>query len=111
MGDFLGLRQVAAGVQAGGEGFSISSFHRFVRHPWYFFGLAIIWTRDMNGPLLVSASAMTLYFIVGSRLEEQKLISSYGEAYRRYIAAVPGLIPLPGKYLTTSEADTLARRP
>lgn len=111
MGEFLGLRQLGADGRDQPESFTVSALHRFVRHPWYCIGLVLIWTRDMNGPLLVSALMITAYFVVGSKLEEAKLLAAYGEPYRRYMAKVPGLIPLPWKYLTASEAAALTRRP
>lgn len=78
---------------------SLSWAHRFVRHPWYFFGLVLIWTREMNAALLLSAIILTLYLVAGSRLEEHKLVLLYGEPYRRYMQRVPSLIPLPWRYL------------
>jgi len=50
MGEFLGLRQIREHdhATADRERFTLSFFHRYVRHPWYFFGLVIVWTRDMN---------------------------------------------------------------
>lgn len=99
MAEFLGLRQLRTPGAIDRGGFVISPFHRFVRHPWYCFGLVLIWSRDMNAPLLLSAIAVTLYFIVGSRLEEKKLLATYGEPYRRYMERVPGLLPLPWKFL------------
>lgn len=110
MGEFLGLRQLREHSNDDLQTFTLSVFHRFVRHPWYCIGLVLIWTRDMNWPLLVSALAITVYFVVGSKLEERKLIASYGEKYRRYIAKVPGLIPLPWKYLTAKEAAALMNK-
>ncbi len=109
MGEFLGLRQIREHSKDDRQTFTLSVFHRFVRHPWYCFGLVLIWTRDMNGPLLVSALAISIYFVVGSRLEERKLVVRYGEKYRSYIARVPGLMPLPWKYLTAAEADALQK--
>lgn len=111
MDEFLGLRQLRAHADDVPQTFTVSPFHRFVRHPWYCIGLVLIWTRDMNGPLLISGLAITAYLLVGSKLEERKLIASYGEAYRRYMAAVPGLIPLPWKYLSAAEARALMNRP
>ncbi|KAF0163607.1 MAG: hypothetical protein FD157_2937 [Rhodocyclaceae bacterium] len=111
MGEFLGLRQLSAQGNDQPESFTVSTLHRFVRHPWYCIGLVLIWTRDMNGPLLVSALMITAYFVVGSKLEEGKLLAIYGETYRRYMGKVPGLIPLPWKYLTVSEATALMHRP
>ncbi len=110
LGEFLGLRQLQARSNDVPENFRISLFHRFVRHPWYCFALALIWTRDMNAPLLVSALALTIYFVVGAKLEEQKLIASYGDRYRSYMAAVPGLIPLPWKSLSAAKARELTSR-
>ena len=36
------------------------------------------------GVTLVSALAITIYFVAGSRLEERKLIETHGDTYRRY---------------------------
>ena len=81
-------------------GLSISWLHRYVRHPWYFFGLLIIWTRDMSALWLLSCLVITVYLIVGSKLEENKLISQYGDAYRYYQQQVPGLFMIPGRYMS-----------
>ncbi len=107
MGEFLGLRQLRERGSDDIQTFTLSTFHRFVRHPWYCFALVLIWTRDMNAPLLVSAVAITLYLVVGSRLEERKLVAKFGDTYRRYMAQVPGLVPLPWKYLTARDAKDL----
>jgi protein-S-isoprenylcysteine O-methyltransferase Ste14 len=107
--EFLGLRQLSernASVDDQ-EQFQLSPLHRWVRHPWYFFALVILWTRDMNAAMLVTAIMLTLYFIVGSRLEEQKLIRYHGEIYRRYRERVPGLVPLPWKFLRDADLEEL----
>lgn len=111
MREFLGLRQLdshSARVEDQ-EHFHLSRYHRFVRHPWYFFGLVLIWTRDMSAPMLLSSALITLYFILGSRLEEKKLLVYHGETYCRYMARVPGLIPLPWKFLSERERQELTR--
>jgi protein-S-isoprenylcysteine O-methyltransferase Ste14 len=111
MDEFLGLRQLKQPRSEDNETFTLSLFHRYVRHPWYCFGLVLLWTRDMNGPLLVSAIAITAYLIIGSRLEERKLIAQYGQKYRDYMDKVPGLVPLPWKYLSAEEAEKLVKAP
>ena len=95
--EFFGVRQWRAGIRTveDQERFHISPLHRFVRHPWYSLALVLIWTRDMDAAFLVTAVAATLYFIVGSRMEEHKLVQYHGEIYRRYREQVPGVIPLP----------------
>ncbi|TCK19171.1 protein-S-isoprenylcysteine O-methyltransferase Ste14 [Thiogranum longum] len=109
--EFLGLGQLScpAGEIRKIPPMSISTPHRFVRHPWYFYGLVILWTREMNAALLISAIVITLYLVIGSRLEERKLVRCYGEAYRAYQRQVPALIPLPWRFLTRSQADAILK--
>ena len=109
MQEFLGIRQLRGNVRTveDQENFHLSEFHRFVRHPWYFCALVLIWSRDMSAATLLSSVMLTLYFVVGSRLEEAKLLAYHGEIYRRYMERVPGLIPLPWKRLSRQEADAL----
>lgn len=110
--EFLGLQQMqvprgsAEGIEDT-QAFRLSPLHRHVRHPWYFFSLVLIWTRDMSGAMLVSAVLLTLYFVVGSHLEEKKLAAFHGDIYRRYMQRVPGLIPLPWRSLSPTEAAAL----
>jgi len=104
--EFLGVRQWLNQTRTveDQECFHITSVHRFVRHPWYFFSLVILWTRDMSEAMLVSALIMTAYFVVGSKMEERKLIAYHGERYRRYMGKVAGLVPLPWKTISKAEA-------
>jgi protein-S-isoprenylcysteine O-methyltransferase Ste14 len=105
-GEFLGLRQWREKETAveDQEQFHLSGLHRYVRHPWYSLSLVLIWTRDMDMAFLVTAILITLYFIIGARLEERKLMTYHGETYRRYRERVPALLPLPWRYLTPDEA-------
>ena len=108
-GEFSGLRQWRtrhAGVEDDAS-LHITTLHRFVRHPWYFCALLLIWTRDMDAARLLSALLATGYFILGSRLEETKLVAFHGEAYRRYRERVPGLVPWPGRHLKAADARDL----
>lgn len=106
---FIGLRQLKERTRRAEdpERFQLSPLHRYVRHPWYFLSLVLIWTRDMNAAMLLSCVMMTVYFIVGSRLEEKKLVAAYGNCYRCYMERVPGLLPLPWKSLSAKEAAEL----
>ena len=92
------------------EKLTISPLHRFVRHPWYLFALVIIWSREQNQLELISSTLMTVYFFVGARLEEKKLIREYGESYQQYINCVPGIIPRPWKFLSIDEALNIEQR-
>ena len=92
------------------EQLHISTLHRFVRHPWYFFILVILWTQDIYLTQLVTYSLITLYFVIGSYLEERKLMECYGDAYRQYCQRVPGLVPLPWRWLSEDEAKKLINK-
>lgn len=105
MPEFLGIKQIRCMEHDTSDKapMCVSPYHRFVRHPWYTFGLILIWTRDMDQMQLVSSAAMTVYFIVGSLSEEKKLLVYYGEQYSSYQKMVPRLIPLPWKFLGQNE--------
>ena len=106
--EFMGISQVlSSSEEKHNETLHISDFHRYVRHPWYFLALVLLWSRDMNLGLLITAIFITLYFIVGSRLEEKKLILEFGDRYAKYCDKVPGLIPLPWKFLNKKQALAL----
>jgi hypothetical protein len=106
---FLGLRQLREGYTEldEPEGLCISPLHRWVRHPWYTLALVILWSRDMDPPLLLTTLLINGYFLFGSRLEERKLLVQYGEAYASYRAAVPGLVPRPWRHLSAAQAARL----
>ena len=99
--------QAFVGLAPERTGLVIGPWHRYVRHPWYFVGLVLIWTRDMNLSTLVSALAITAYFVIGSRLEEAKLIAVIGDPYRDYQRRVAALLPLPWKILDPQTARQL----
>jgi len=109
--EFLGLAQLhgAADAPCDTAPLRLSVWHRFVRHPWYSFGLVILWAREMDAAWLVTAVTLTVYLLVGIHFEERKLIERYGEAYRRYRAAVPALIPRPWRRLDRTQAAALER--
>jgi protein-S-isoprenylcysteine O-methyltransferase Ste14 len=89
------------------ETLKISPIHRYVRHPWYFLGLVIVWSRDMDTLFLTSAITVTLYLFLGSKLEEKKLLAYHGAVYRHYCEKVPGIIPRPWRYLSKAQAIQL----
>ena len=81
----------------------ISPLHRFVRHPWYCCLLFIVWFRDLDSTQFFTAVMITIYLVIGSRLEEGRLLNEFGEKYGAYQKRVPGLMPLPWRYLTRND--------
>ncbi|MBF0218560.1 MAG: hypothetical protein HQL49_03390 [Gammaproteobacteria bacterium] len=109
--EFSGIKQwQAAKMRASSPPqprFCLGFFHRFVRHPWYFFGLILIWSHEMDVAMLLGAVMMSGYFVVGSSWEERRLIAEYGAVYQHYRQRVPGLLPRPWRYLSRLEAQQL----
>jgi protein-S-isoprenylcysteine O-methyltransferase Ste14 len=91
-GYFLGLRQL--GNRDAGQRLVTRGAHRVVRHPLYSAALLALWCLPVQtaGTLGFAAGA-TLYILIGSELEERKLIGIFGEDYVRYRAKVARLIP------------------
>ncbi len=108
-GEFLGLKQLQRRQQAAEdqEHLQISPLHRYVRHPWYSLGLVILWTRDMEVALLVTALVTSTYILIGSHFEERKLLVYHGEIYRQYRTRVPALLPRPWRRLAKADAERL----
>ncbi len=109
LSEFWGTRQVREANNSvhDQEKFHISPLHRYVRHPWYFFALLLIWTRDFSTVQLLVYLLVTAYFIIGSKMEEKKLIAYHGEVYKKYQQRVAGLVPLPWKILSKQQAQDL----
>jgi len=67
--------------------------YRFVRHPMYFGALIFIWSLDATWAGIITHIILSLYLIIGSFLEEKKLVVEFGTAYTQYQQRVPMLIP------------------
>jgi protein-S-isoprenylcysteine O-methyltransferase Ste14 len=101
---FLGLRQAAEGTPAEPARLIVTGLYRWVRHPLYTAGLLLLWlTPVMTTSILAFNLALTLYILVGSRLEERRLAAEFGPAYAEYQAKVAGLIPRPPRSRVTRQ--------
>lgn len=96
MGQFLGVAQLwgvaGRGIAAGG-GVDTGGILSAVRHPWYLAILLLLWARDMQLADLVVNAVLMLYLVVGTVLEERKLLADFGAEYRAYQQRVSMLVP------------------
>lgn len=91
---FMGIRQLENPKAEQESEFVRRGFYRIVRHPMYFFSIILFWLFPyMTDLILAFIVASTLYFLIGSIPEEQKLREIYGEAYEKYQDEVPRIIP------------------
>jgi len=94
---FLGIKQIKEGtsnkaISDTGE-LDTSGVLRITRHPWYLATILLIWARQMDLSVLIVNVILTSYLIVGTVLEEKKLIKEFGEEYEAYQNRVSMLIP------------------
>ena len=93
----LGTKQVSEmreGRKTEVMDFNITAILEYVRHPWYSGAILLVWAfGPISDVSLVSKIILTAYIIIGTFLEERKLIHEIGEPYLEYRKRVPMLIP------------------
>ena len=73
-----------------------SGLHKYIRHPLYAGTLLFVWGLFFLFPALANLIAcviITLYVIVGIKLEEKQLRIEFGDAYYKYSKKVPMILP------------------
>lgn len=63
------------------------------RHPMYLALIVYLWSQTFRVADIVVNIVLTIYVIIGTVLEEKKLVLEFGDAYRKYQQEVPMLIP------------------
>jgi protein-S-isoprenylcysteine O-methyltransferase Ste14 len=95
--EFLGISQIRTGQKnttlSSTGSLNTSGILAVTRHPWYLGALMIIWLRNIYDTVLIVNSIFSIYLIVGSILEERKLVREFGGEYRNYRKQVSMLIP------------------
>jgi protein-S-isoprenylcysteine O-methyltransferase Ste14 len=99
----IGIKQIRDGnsskLISDKNEFDTSGILGMTRHPWYLAVILLIWSRPLDASVIVVNTILTAYLIVGTYLEEKKLIREFGDKYRTYQKQVSMLIPL--KWLTS----------
>jgi protein-S-isoprenylcysteine O-methyltransferase Ste14 len=97
MPQFLGVRQIVEHESAQGitrtGGLDTSGILGLVRHPWYTGAILLLWARDLDTASLTANLVLTAYLIIGTLLEERKLVAEFGAEYLQYREQVSMLIP------------------
>ncbi|MBL26927.1 MAG: S-isoprenylcysteine methyltransferase [Rhodospirillaceae bacterium] len=92
---FAGFRQIGDrdGEAETPEPLHISGLNRYVRHPLYVGSILLLLGIADSEFGLATALWASVYFIVGSRVEERRLVAMYGADYERYRRKTPAFIP------------------
>jgi protein-S-isoprenylcysteine O-methyltransferase Ste14 len=73
----------------------MNGLYGVVRHPLYFFSMLVLWFMPvMSAAWLGFCIGSSVYFVLGSLLEERKLRRAFGQDYRNYQRQVAWMIPL-----------------
>lgn len=92
---FFGLRQILAlrKPDRPSAGISKRGLLGVVRHPMYLALIIYLWSQIFSVMDLMVAAILTIYVIIGTCLEERKLVLEFGDSYIRYQQEVPMFIP------------------
>lgn len=92
---FFGLQQISAPETAqSAPPLSRDGILGAVRHPYYSGGILILlFFGDITVAWLVMRFVLIAYLIIGTFVEERKLLRIYGDRYRSYMKDVPRFFP------------------
>jgi protein-S-isoprenylcysteine O-methyltransferase Ste14 len=97
LSQFLGIRQIKTGrakrTLSKYETFDASGILSMIRHPWYTAGIIAVWASDISLSTFLINIVISAYFVIGTILEERKLLLEFGEKYREYQKNVSMFIP------------------
>jgi len=95
---FLGIQQIlrkrsGLSLTESGE-FDSSGVLSVVRHPWYLAVFILLWMRDLYPVGIIVNAVLSVYLLIGTLLEERKLVLEFGDKYKLYQRQVSMFIPL-----------------
>jgi len=98
MSSFLGIAQIKEStshklMNVTGE-LDSSGILGIIRHPYYAGVLPLLWSGDLDTAALITNVILSVYIIIGTSLEEHKLVYEYGDEYIRYQQKVSMLVPI-----------------
>jgi methanethiol S-methyltransferase len=99
---FFGIRQI---LNFGKNNDSIKEIKKkgllgIIRHPMYFALIIYLWCQIFSMADLIVNILLTIYIIIGTFIEERKLLIEFGDSYLKYKREVPMLFPFakPGSH-------------
>ncbi len=97
MSQFAGIDQIRTGrtsaILSQDTSLDTTGILGAVRHPWYTAVFIILWAQDLCISMILNNIVLTAYVIVGTYLEERKLVYELGEQYRDYQRNVSMFFP------------------
>ncbi|MFC2137419.1 methyltransferase family protein [Bacteroidota bacterium] len=95
---FVGITQIKNNCRdendVASEKLSTTGILKYVRHPWYTAVIILLWSRNLDYTNLIANTILTIYIVIGTYLEEYKMIKAFGNEYIEYKKRVSMFIPL-----------------
>jgi methanethiol S-methyltransferase len=94
---FFGIRQILnfgkiKEIKPSGE-IKKNGLLGIMRHPMYLALIIFLWCQTFRLADIVVNAVLTIYIIIGTKLEEKKLVREFGDLYINYQQEVPMFIP------------------
>ena len=109
MSQLFGIHQIKTGranrAVSGYGTLDTSGILSGIRHPWYTAGIILVWANDLSLSAFQINIVISAYFVIGTFLEEKKLLLEFGERYREYQRNVSMFFPY--KWLKAKIAGVL----
>ncbi len=91
---FIGIQQLIWPDTFADTPLFTTGLYNIVRHPLFTGGLLVIWgTPILTHNILTLFILLTIYLVIGARLEEKRMLQNYKDQYKQYQNEVPMLIP------------------
>jgi len=93
---FFGIRQILNAMKKKKFNHEVkkSGLLGIVRHPMYTALIIFLWCQTFSMADIIVNTLLTIYIVIGTILEEKKLVLEFGNTYIEYQKEVPMLIPL-----------------
>jgi protein-S-isoprenylcysteine O-methyltransferase Ste14 len=100
LGLFSGLKQLRQHSDSSSdEPLHLTGMHRYIRHPIYLGAYLFLWGGVVDDFGLQTAIWASVYLVIGTWFEDQKLIKQYGQTYIDYRQKVPSVLPYRGRVI------------
>jgi protein-S-isoprenylcysteine O-methyltransferase Ste14 len=97
---FIGIRQIQSGKVHSSlsetDDLDTSGILSVTRHPWYLGAFFLVWAvgSEIYVSNLIVKFLLSVYLLIGTVLEEKKLVAAYGDCYKNYQEKVSMLFPV-----------------
>jgi len=91
---FVGLQQIKSATSSDNQSVQKNGILGWIRHPFYTGTFFLLWARTVSDISILTNTILTLYLIVGTFLEEKKMIEDLGSAYIDYRKDVSMFFPI-----------------